>query len=475
MNFNPKALREQHYLFVVVASMLTFGGFIFDLLTPLRMATSFVYVGVILVTFWATSHTITYIFSIITTVLTLIRVTTWPELQVSDAIIFNRALTLAGLWLATFFVIQFKNSQKAFSEEKERFEALFKYANEGIIVIDRRGVINMANPSVQELFGYQVDEILGVEIEQLIPSRFKEVHKAHRESYNQNPRSRQMGEGYELYGMDRDGREFPVEVSLSYFILNGQLNIIAFIIDVTERKKNEEAIKIANEELKRSNEELEQFAYVASHDLQEPLRMVSSYTKLLSERYQAQLDQEGNEFIQYVINGTERMKILCNNLVEYSRVGTQKAPFHQVSMKEVVDKALQNLQATINEQRAEVNVSSELPTIYGDQSQLIRLMQNLIGNAVKYRKKDVVPIVNIDVEESDRGFIFSIQDNGIGMDPKFKERVFMIFQSLHKQNAYEGAGMGLAICKKIVERHGGEIWFDSANDHGTTFYVFMPQ
>jgi len=225
-------------------------------------------------------------------------------------------------------------------------------------------------------------------------------------------------------------------------------------------------------ELKRSNQELEQFAYVASHDLQEPLRMITSYTNLLARRYAPQLDSDASEFMNFAIDGAKRMQVLINDLLTYSRVGTKGKALVTIDTDSVLEKTLTVLQVAIAETGAEVT-HDKLPPIQGDDVQIGQLLQNLIGNALKYRNENA-PRVHISCREEGENWLFSVQDNGIGIDPKFADKIFVIFQRLHTKEAYPGTGIGLAVCKKIVERHGGTIWVKSEPGAGSTFYFTVP-
>ncbi len=237
--------------------------------------------------------------------------------------------------------------------------------------------------------------------------------------------------------------------------------------DISEQKEAENKLKATARELKRSNAELEQFAYIASHDLQEPLRKVGSYMELVAERYQDQLDQDGREFIEYAVDGARRMKVMINDLLAYSRVGTKGKEFAPTDTMKVMQDVLNDLELTIQDNDARITFDS-LPVVVADESQLQQLFRNLIGNAVKYRGQDP-PQIHVSVQRQDRAWRFSVQDNGIGMEDRFFERIFQIFQRLHGPGRYNGTGIGLAICKKIVERHGGRIEVASTLGQGTTF------
>ena len=254
--------------------------------------------------------------------------------------------------------------------------------------------------------------------------------------------------------------------------------------DITARRRAEEALAQTTQELLRSNQELEQFAYVASHDLQEPLRMIASYTQLLSRRYQGRLDAEADEFIKYAVDGATRLQVLINDLLAYSRVGTQGKSFALTECSEVLNRVLDNLKIAIDESAATVR-HCVLPRVMADATQLTQLFQNLISNAIKFRhnrppeieisaerKKDPHPPPRMPPADV---WLFSVRDNGIGIEPQYFDRIFIIFQRLHGRNDYEGTGIGLAICKKIVERHGGRIWVESAPGTGATFHFTIPE
>gem|GEM_PF-5121983 len=242
--------------------------------------------------------------------------------------------------------------------------------------------------------------------------------------------------------------------------------------DITERKRAEEAMKEYAENLKRSNEDLERFAYVASHDLREPLRMVTSFSQLLEKNYKGRLDPDADEFIHYIVEGGTRMEMLVNDLLDYSRVTSMAKPLVSIETDNAVNTAIKNLSSAISESKAEISVDP-LPVILGDLTQLTLVFQNLLANAIKFRG-DKTPVVHIGSVRMGDKWIFSVQDNGIGIDPDYHEKIFEIFQRLHNRGQYSGTGIGLAICKRIIERHGGKIWVESDEGKGSTFYFTIP-
>ena len=241
--------------------------------------------------------------------------------------------------------------------------------------------------------------------------------------------------------------------------------------EIGERKVAEEGLRRTAEQLTRSNEELEQFAYVASHDLQEPLRVVVGYVQLLERRYKDRLDADAHQFIQYIVEGVARMQQLISDLLNYSRVGSKGKPFGDVDLNAVLDRALSNLEAVIEESGAIVT-SDPLPEVSGDETELTQLFQNLIGNAVKYRSERR-PEIHVSAERDGHQWVFAVRDNGIGIEREYWDRLFVIFQRLHTRKKYAGTGIGLAVCKRIVKRHCGKIWLDSQPGQGSTFFFTL--
>jgi PAS domain S-box-containing protein len=240
------------------------------------------------------------------------------------------------------------------------------------------------------------------------------------------------------------------------------------------RRRAELALEQRAQDLARSNAELEQFAYVASHDLQEPLRMISSYNQLLARRYKGKLGEDADEFIGFTVEGVARMQRLINDLLAYSRVGTRGGPSTETPLDEIMAETTQNLASAIQEADASIIIPEPLPTVIGDRSQLGQLMQNLVGNAIKFRRKDVKARVEVTAQRHGGGWRIAVTDNGIGIEPQYFQRIFVIFQRLNAREDYPGTGIGLALSKKIVERHGGKIWVESTPGSGSSVIFTLP-
>ncbi|MDP2809755.1 MAG: protoglobin domain-containing protein [Rhodocyclaceae bacterium] len=355
-----------------------------------------------------------------------------------------------------------------FHADHERLRLMarvFESDLEAVLICDPQGSIAEANRIAAAFSGYRLAELVGRNVDALYSPRngtpFADIWAL----------AVKGGTWYgEAWLLRAGGRDYRAHMSIAAATddRGRATHYVVEYSDATEEWEAEQALKARTEELDRSNKELEQFAYVASHDLQEPLRMVASYTQLLARRYKDKLDQDANEFIHFAVDGATRMQGLINDLLKYSRVGTRGSLFAATDCGKVLDNALANLAVAVCESGAVVTCDP-LPAVIADQVQLTQLFQNLVGNAIKFRKPGEAPRVHIGARRIGDGWEFSVRDNGIGISPEYFERVFDIFQRLHAKEEYPGTGIGLALCKKIVERHGGRIWVASRPEEGATF------
>ena len=368
-------------------------------------------------------------------------------------------VTLMAHWIGG--ELQRRRAEDALRASEAKFAGILEVAVDAIISVDEEQRIVLFNRGAEGTFGYSSEEIMGQPLDVLLPEGARSAHRNHIREFAGSPvSSRRMAERQEISGRRKDGEEFPAEASISKLDTPDGKLFTVVLQDITASKR-------AHDELARSNAELEQFAYVASHDLQEPLRMVASYTQLLARRYRGKLDEDADEFIGYAVDGVNRMRELINDLLLYSRVGMQVEEFVPTDLERVVKDTLADLELTLEETDGVVT-SDPLPVVLGDEGQLLQLFQNLIANALKFRGDDS-PRVHISAQRSGKEWTVSIRDNGIGFDPEHLDRVFVIFQRLHNRREYPGTGIGLSLAKKVVERHSGRIWAESEPGRGSTF------
>ncbi|HEX5691157.1 MAG TPA: PAS domain S-box protein, partial [Roseiflexaceae bacterium] len=362
-----------------------------------------------------------------------------------------------------------KRAENALRASEERFAKTFRVSPAALVITRQRDRVQLdVNESYCELIGWSREELIGTTpMDQGVfvnPEQIADLRTAL--LTDQALRNR------EITIRTRKGDLRIVLFSAVGVTLNDEPCFLTIMVDITDRKRAEAALAEQTHELERSNAELEQFAYVASHDLQEPLRMVASYTELLGERYKGKLDERADKYINYAVDGARRMQMLVNDLLTFSRVGTHGKPLQPTDSANVVRHVLDGLRASIQESGATVEVG-ELPVVSSDVVQLGQLFQNLIGNAIKFHGA-APPHIQISARREADKWVFAVTDNGIGIDQTYSERIFQIFQRLHERGKYAGSGIGLALAKRIVDRHGGQIWFESAVGQGTTFFFTLP-
>ncbi len=367
-----------------------------------------------------------------------------------------------------------KKTERALIESEKKYRSLFESMNEGFafhrILTDSENkpvdsVFLEVNDAFEKFTGLNRKEILNKRVTEVFP-RIQDIQPDLIETYGEVAQTGKERK-FEMYFQPLD-KWFSIS---SYSPQPGYF--VAIFNDISERIASEQAQKQLIDALAASNAELQQFAYVASHDLQEPLRMVASYVQLLEKRYGKMLDSDARDYIWFAADGASRMQTLINDLLEFSRVETQGKPFLPVDTNHILKTALANLEAAISDNGARVT-SDPLPDVYADASQLTQVFQNLISNSLKFHKKEIPPRIHVSAQQTAGEWLFSVADNGLGIDSRYSEHVFTIFKRLHGREEYPGTGIGLSICKRIVERHGGRIWFESTPGNGSTFFFTMP-
>ncbi|MCB8941193.1 MAG: PAS domain S-box protein [Ardenticatenaceae bacterium] len=388
-------------------------------------------------------------------------------------------------------------------KEEEKFRTLLESAPDALVIVNEAGKIVIANDQTDKLFEYLHEQLINQPIEILMPDRFWQNHSEFRATFFAKPHARPMGTGLELYGRCQNGREFPIEVSLNILETPEGKYALATIRNVTEQKLAAETLRqfnakleeranqmtielrMRNEEieqanidlqkqasaLEQSNLELQQFAFAASHDLQTPLRSISGFIQLLQQKYHDQLDEQANEWIGIAVENTLHMQQMIQDLLTFSRIDSPTYTFETIDLNEIFYEVMALLQYELINSPAKVT-SGKLPIVRGNRTHLILLFQNLFGNGLKYNDKEQ-PTIHVSAEASDGKWVIAVEDNGIGIKEIYYSKIFDILRRLHTQDVYPGNGIGLAICRRIVERHGGEIWVTSNYGHGSTFYFTL--
>ena len=362
--------------------------------------------------------------------------------------------------------------QEALQRGEEQFRTIVEAAPNGIVLVDEQGIIRQVNAQLERDTGYRRHELLGQPVELLVPAHLAEAHPAHRQQYVKSPQDRPMGLGRELHVRHKQGSEFAAEIALSPIHTPDGNMTMATVVDVSSRKEAERNLQMAMDRLSRTNEELEQFAYATSHDLQEPLRAISGCLQIIERRYRGKLDAEADELIGHVVSGASRMKGLIDDMLSFTRVAHGEVQLVELGLEQILQTVLSNLRVAIAESGA-VITHEPLPSLLVDPTQMTLLLQNLISNALKFHGR-ASPKIHISAKHERNGWKIGVHDNGIGIAPEFLDRVFGMFKRLHSREEFEGSGIGLAICKKIAERHGGRIWVESVPKQGSSFFIAFP-
>jgi len=377
-------------------------------------------------------------------------------------------------------ITELKKTEAALRESERKINAIIQTAVDGIITIDKRGMIEMVNPAAARLFGYAAHELVGQKINLLMPEPDRSLHDNYMYHYHETGEQRIIGIGREVSGLKKDGTIFPIYLSISEVQLDDRTVYTGFIHDITQQKISEERLRRYAAELERSNRELQDFAYVSSHDLQEPLRKIQAFGDRLKTKEYDKLSEQGKDYVDRMLNAAARMQHLINDLLTFSRVTTKSKPFVKVNLDHILNEVLSDLEVTIEQSGAQIE-RSPLPQIEAEPTQMRQLFQNLVSNALKFHKEGEKPRVRIFARRlqpqahlkatpGDELVEIHVEDEGIGFDEKYLDRIFNIFQRLEGQK-YAGSGVGLAICRKIAVRHGGDITARSRPGAGAQFIV----
>jgi PAS domain S-box-containing protein len=386
-------------------------------------------------------------------------------------ILFSVTWVLAGHRARAMHLARQINRELAQAQKAQR--AVTETANAGIIMADSAGNVLYMNPAAAREFGVDAQVMVGEPLTRLMPERFREAHLAGIRRMAAGEERHVIGHALELAGLRSDGSEFPIEILLSAWASEGRNYFTAFISDITERKAAQIELARRALDLERSNADLEQFAYVASHDLQEPLRMVASYVQLLARRYRGQLDSDADEFIGFAVDGATRMQNLIEDLLAFARVGRSGVVPMPTDVKSCAHAAVDLLQESIRECGASIRIDLDC-RVMAVPAPLTQVFQNLLANAIKFRA-EAAPEIVIDAVREGNEWHVRVADNGIGIAQKHHERVFAIFQRLHTRCEYSGTGIGLAICRRIIDGFGGRIWVESEPGCGSVFHFVLPE
>lgn len=352
---------------------------------------------------------------------------------------------------------------------EELIHTIFKNAPDAIVIINEEGKIEEWNPRSETIFGWTANEVIGKYLHDvIIPERFREAHLKGMKHFMKTKEGPVLNTMRELPALRKGNIEFDAGISISPMLIQNKYFFIGFIRDITKRKKAEAELKQKSEELTHTNKELEQFVYVASHDLQEPLRTISNFVGLIEDKYSKKLDKDADQYLKFIVTATSKMQNLIKDLLDYSRIG-RNITFIEVDCNNILKEVIAEMNASIKESNAKITYAT-LPILKGNDIKLKQLFQNLISNAIKFRKKNTTPEIIITVEKKDTEYLFAIKDNGIGIEENSINKLFVLFQRLHSDAEYPGTGIGLATCQKIVTLHGGKIWVESKLGVGSTFY-----
>lgn len=471
-----------------IPATVCFTGLLVDLYTPLGVANGILYVPLVLTALWFGNRYAPFSFALVCTLLILLGFFAvnhegagyWRDLV-------NRSITTATLWLVASLVFYFMRNSRFLETERIRFSALVRTAPDAVITMDANGIILSFNPAAEAMFGYGSQDTVGRNVKMLMPEPYHSEHDGYLARYKKTGEARIIGTARVVSGRRKNGIVFPLDLSVSTVQSGGQQTFVGIVRDISERVRQEEALRstLARMEayaadLERSNQDLDEFAYIASHDLKEPLRGLHNHSRFLMEDYDDRLDDNGKRRLRRLVHLSQRMEKLVNDLLYFSRIGRQQLAIKQTDMNLVVKDVVRTMEHFLEDRRAKVSIDGTLPTMTCDSIRITEVFRNLITNAVKYNDK-AEPVVRVGFLERCEGEdgavlrdVFYVRDNGKGIPRQFYEDIFRIFKRLEKsQEKDDGTGAGLTFVRKIIARHQGKIWLESEMGIGTTFYFTL--
>jgi PAS domain S-box-containing protein len=386
---------------------------------------------------------------------------------------------LVGFVKMTRDVTEARSTEQALQKSRNMLERLFETAPDAVVVIDSNGLIRKVNQQSEVLFGYMREEMIGQRIEYLMPERYHKRHRQHRRSYFADPRARKMGIGLELYGRNQDGREIPVDIMLNPIETSEGTWAFAVVRDITQQKQSDAKISELNlalksqvEQLAATNRELEAFSYSVSHDLRAPLRHIIGFVDLLNNKSTVALDEKSRHYLQVITDAAQKMGNLIDDLLAFSRMGRSEMMKTTVDFNQLVKDIVRDQAEEAKDREIEWKISP-LPAVIGDSAMLRQVVFNLVANAIKFtrpRDRAVIEIGSLDQEDETH---FYVRDNGVGFDAAYVNKLFGLFQRLHRPDEFEGTGVGLAIVQRIIMRHGGRVWAEGTLEGGATFWFTL--
>jgi PAS domain S-box-containing protein len=465
-----------------VPALLCFVVLMADIATPRGVAIGIAYVPLVFCSLWFNRPHAGFVFAAIATILGVLAIFAKAPSDVESWVVTtNRTITLSAVWFVAVLVYLHRKNEAAFKQSESRLSAVFNHALDGIISINAQGTIEHFNPACERIFGYEASEVLGRNINMLMPEPYHSEHDGYLARYLSTGDAHIIGTtGREVTARRKDGSIFPMDLSISAFQLNGEQHFSGVIRDITARKEAEIELLRYTSALERSNQDLDDFAYIASHDLKEPLRGLFNNAAFLQEDYCDKLDEVGIRRLRRLGYLSQRMELLIDDLLYFSRLGRQEMAVKVTDLNAVIDNVSSMMEATLKEHNAIIAIPRPLPKTRCDQTRVTEVFCNLIGNAVKYNNSEqkIIEIGCIDRMRTKRGLeqqeVFYVKDNGVGIEQEFYEEIFRIFKRLNQEDdSKKGTGVGLTFVRKIIDRHGGHIWLESEPSKGTTFYFTL--